>query len=167
MIHNPYVCEIFNPAAFSSQEKPSCANLRFMKADFLDIIGHVADIVGLVGIPTLAVATWQLYQDLRERRKLRIVSDQCLEFYDESLKCGVNLVPLHAVTAIPRAGDTVYLPGEEGPDLKNYGGGVYQVTSVDFSYHPAPEVDQPCPAIPAKIVVKVRRFKRDRGASQQ
>lgn len=131
-----------------------------MKSDILDILGHAADIVGLIGIPTLVVATYTLYRDFRESRKPKIVSDQCLEFYDESLRCGINLVPLHTVTAVPRAGDTVYLPGEDGPDNKNYGGGVYQVTSIDFSYHPAPEVDQPCPAIPAKIVVRVKKFEK-------
>lgn len=132
-----------------------------MKANFLHIIGHAADFVGLIGIPTLAVATYQLYRSFKESRKPKSVSDQCLEFYDESARCPINLVPLDRITAIPRAGDTVYLPGEYDPVGKNYGGGVYEVTSIDFSYHPAPdEVDQPCPALPAKIVVRVRPFKK-------
>ena len=126
---------------------------------FLDIIGHVADFVGLIGIPTLAVATYQLYRGFKESRKLRSVSDQCLEFYDESLKCAINLVPIDKIAAMPRAGDTVHLPGEDAPEGKNYGGGVYEVTTVGFSYHAAPdEVDQPCPALPAKIIVRVKPF---------
>jgi hypothetical protein len=126
-----------------------------------DPISFVADIVAIIGIPTLAVSTINLYQEAKKAREPQTVSYGCLEFCDIEDKCGVNLVPLEKATAIPRVGDQVYLPGET-QDSKAYGRGYYEVLKVVFGYSEAPEIDQPCPALPAKIVVHVRELRREK-----
>jgi len=120
-----------------------------------DPIGLVADIVTIFGIPAVYVSTRQFYQEAKKAREPQGVSHGCLEFNDVDQDVGINLVPLKAVTAIPRAGDRVYLPGETRGS-ENRGGGFYEVLDVKFSYVQAPEVDQPCPALPSKIMVQVR-----------
>ena len=128
-----------------------------MNFQWPDPISFVADIIAIIGIPTLAVSTRILYQDAKKAREPQSVSHGCLEFGHADDKTGINVVPLTEVTAIPRPGDTVLLPGEY-VDHKNYGGGVYKVESVVFSYLPADpkEVNQPCPALPSKITINVR-----------
>ena len=127
-----------------------------MSFQWPDPISFVADIIAIVGIPALVVSTAKLYHDAKKAREPQSVSHGCLEFNDVDREVAINLVPLREVTAIPRAGDVVLLPGETVND-KNYGGGDYRVQSVEFSYLPAAdEVDQPCPALPSKIIVNVR-----------
>jgi hypothetical protein len=101
-----------------------------------DPISFVADFIAIVGIPTLAVSTRNLYSDAKKAREPQSVSHGCLEFYDEDKGVGINLVPLKEITAIPRAGDLVLLPGEtdRADHWKNYGGGNYEVLRVEFSY---------------------------------
>jgi hypothetical protein len=121
-----------------------------------DPIGFVADIIAILGIPTLVFSTAKLYKDTKKAREPQSVSHGCLEFSYADRKIAINLVPLTEVTAIPRAGDRVFLPGETRGG-KNLGGGLYEVEDVAFSYLEAPdEVDQPCPALPSKIMVRVR-----------
>jgi hypothetical protein len=119
-----------------------------------DPISFVADIIAIIGIPTLAVTTYQFYQAYLKRKEIKNVSQYCLEFNERGT--GINLVPLERVTGYPRPGDIVFLPGEtvEG---KNYGGGEYEVERVAFTFHEAPEIDEPCPAVPSKVVAYVRR----------
>jgi hypothetical protein len=81
------------------------------------------------------------------------VSQDCLEFSDG---IGINLVPLEKVAAFPRPGDVVYLPGETRAG-ENRGGGVYDVEQVSFTFLEAPEIDQPCPAVPSKVIAHVRK----------
>ena len=121
---------------------------------WLDIFGLLADIITIIGVPVLAWTTWKLYQQYRESREIKNVSQDCLEFNEQ--ETGINLVPLNKVVAFPRPGDIVFLPGEtvEG---KNYGGGEYEVEKVAFSFHEAPEINQPCPAVPSKVIAYVRR----------
>ena len=119
-----------------------------------DPISRVADIVAIVGIPALAVTNWKLYRQYRKGREIKNVSQDCLEFNEQ--RTGINLVPLELVAAFPRPGDIVFLPGEthEG---KNLGGGEYEVERVAFTFHEAPEIEQPCPAVPSKVVAYVRK----------
>ena len=119
-----------------------------------DPISFVADVVAIIGIPALAVATWRLYKAFVKGTKTKNVRQDCLEFSEQGI--GINLVPLEKVTAFPRPGDIVLLPGEtfEG---KNYGGGEYEVERVAFSFREAREVNQPCPAIPTKVIASVRK----------
>lgn len=119
-----------------------------------DPISLVADIVTIIGIPVLAVTTGKLYQEYSKSREIKNVSQDCLEFNEKGT--GINLVPLDRVAAFPRPGDIVFLPGEthEG---KNYGGGEYEVERVAFTFNEAPEIDQPCPAVPSKVVDSVRK----------
>jgi hypothetical protein len=130
---------------------------------WLDVVGHLADLVTILGVPLLAVGTWQLVREIRreraERKVMKIVSQDCLEFYDSQQKVPVNLVPLERVDAFPRPGDRVFLPGEtyEG---KNLGSGEYEVERIAFTFFEAPEVDQPCPAVPSKVVAYVRKRER-------
>jgi hypothetical protein len=130
-----------------------------MTFNWPDPISLVADIVTFVGVPIIAVSLYQLAQEFRRARVPKGVSQDCLEFYDSREKVGVNLVPLKTVSAFPRVGDRVFLPGETH-DGENYGGGEYEVEKIAFTFSEAPEVDQPCPAVPSKVVVYVRRSER-------
>jgi hypothetical protein len=130
-----------------------------MKFVLPDPISFVADLVTLFGIPALAYATYQLYKNAKRAREPQAVSHGCLEFYDIENEVGINLVPLDTVVAIPREGDSVLLPGDM--DHGYLGGGDYDVLSVEFTFVPPlhGEVDQPCPALPGKIIVVVRKRK--------
>ena len=121
-----------------------------------DPISFVADVVTLVGVPVLGFSTWSLYRQLKEARKLRGVGEDCLNFHDVDTKCGVNLIPFKNVTAIPRVGDHVSLPGETD-EVKNYGGGWYEVVGVDFYYREDRKDDHPSPAAPLAIQINVRK----------
>jgi hypothetical protein len=129
-----------------------------------DPISFLADIVTFVGIPVLSVTTYSLYKDAKKERENRTVSMGCMEFNDVDARVGVNLVPLKQITDVPRIGDEVYLPGETH-DHKNYGGGLYKVLNVVFCYEEAPEINQPCPALPVKIIVDVRSITHSSGES--
>jgi hypothetical protein len=73
----------------------------------LDIVGHVADCVTILGVFVLAVGTWKLFKEVRleraERKKERIISEDCLEFYDLAQMVAMNLVPLKADSCHVRA----------------------------------------------------------------
>ncbi len=120
-----------------------------------DLLGILADFVTIIGIPALAVTTYRLYREYEKSSEPGIVSQYCLEFSDR--ECGINLVPLEKVAAYPRPGDLVFLPGETRAG-KNLGGGTYEVERVSFSFHEAPEIDQPCPAVPSKVIAHVRKL---------
>jgi len=142
-----------------------------MGAHFLDLMSHAADVVTLVGVPTLAWSTWKLWQDRKKDRAeeaerrieathREIVSQGCVDFEDTRRGVGINLVPFGKLAAVPRPGDFVVLPGETR-DGRNFGGGEYEVERVSFSFQEAPEIaDQPCPAVPSKIIVDVHRRER-------
>ena len=119
-----------------------------------DPLSLIADVVTIVGIPILVVTSYRLYREYAKSLEVKNVSQDCLEFNEKGT--GINLVPLERVVAFPRPGDMVFLPGEthEG---KNYGGGEYEVEKVAFTFHEAPEIDQPCPAVPSKVVAYVRK----------
>jgi len=138
-----------------------------MTSPWLDVVGRLGDFVTILGVPLLAAGTWQLVREIRreraERKAVKIVSQDCLEFYDSEQKVGVNLVPLERVRAFPSPGDRVFFPGEthEG---KNFGGGEYEVEKIVFTFFEAPEVDQPCPAVPSKVIAYVHKMERKRPA---
>jgi hypothetical protein len=134
-----------------------------MSFQWPDPISLLADIIAIIGIPTLAVSTRNLYSDAKKAGEPQSVSHGCLEFADVDQRVGINLVPLKEITAIPRAGDIVLLPGETR-DHENRGGGNYRVLSVEFSYLEDyyGEVDQPCAALPSKIIVNVRNMENER-----
>lgn len=117
----------------------------------------IADIFTFVGVPTLVITTCKLYREFQkeraERRAIKIVSENCLEFYDSQNRVAINLVPLEKITSLPRPGDHVFLPGE---GIK-YGAGEYEVESISFSFGKARDIDQPCPAVPSRVVAHVRR----------
>jgi hypothetical protein len=120
-----------------------------------DPLSFFADVVTIVGIPLLVVTTYRLYREYSKSREVKNVSQDCLEFNEKGT--GINLVSLERVAAFPRPGDIVFLPGEMR-DGKNYGGGEYEVERVAFTFNEAPEIDdQPCPAVPSKVVVSVRK----------
>jgi hypothetical protein len=136
-----------------------------------DPISLAADAITIVGLPLLVLGALKLFRDLRkdraeeEQRKIEashreIVSQGCVEFYDTRHGVGVNLIPFEKIVAVPRPGDFVMLPGETH-DGQTLGAGEYEVESVSFSFQEAPEIgDQPCPAVPSKIVVYVHRRER-------
>jgi hypothetical protein len=100
------------------------------------------------------------HQDAKQERQLKGVSEDCLSFYDVHAKCGINLVPFADVTAIPRTGDIVSLPGEtnEMDEKKNYGGGRYEVVSVEFYYCEDWESDRPTAAKQLGIQINVKKI---------
>lgn len=125
-----------------------------------DPISLVTDVVTFIGVPTLGVTTWRFYQEYRkeqaERTVIKSVSQGCLEFYDYQERVVINLVELDRVAASPRPGDLVMLPGETREGA-NRGGGDYEVERVIFTFLEEPEIDQPCSAIPSKVIAYVRR----------
>jgi hypothetical protein len=139
-----------------------------MTVSWLEVVGHVADVITIVGLPTLIWSTMRLWGELRKERvevvlrraeeqRRQVVSVGCLEFTDADAV--INLVPLEKMAAVPRPGDFVSLPGETAGG-KNYGGGEYQVEKVSLTFLEAPEIDQPCPAVPSKVIVHVRKRSR-------
>ena len=121
----------------------------------------IADIVTIIGVPVLVVSVCKLYREHQkeraERGTIRGVSEDCLEFYDRQEKVAINLIPLETIRILPRVGDFVFLPGETR-DGVNVSAAEYEVEKVSFNFREAPEVDQPCPAAPAKVIVYVRRI---------
>ena len=122
-----------------------------------DPISFIADVVTIIGVPVLVVATWQLYQEAKEARKRKGVGEDCLNFFDVTAKCAVNLVPFKNVTTIPSVGDVVTLPGETD-GRKNYGGGRYEVVGVEFYYQEDRESYRPSPATPLAIQINVKKL---------
>jgi len=133
-----------------------------------DPISLAADVVTIIGLPTLVWSTLRLLSDAKKERataderraeeeRREIVSVGCLEFSEG--RTVINFVPLEKVGAFPRPGDVVYLPGEtrEG---QNYGRGAYEVERLSFTFLEAPEIDQPCPAVPSKVIVHVKERAR-------
>jgi hypothetical protein len=129
-----------------------------------DPLSLTADVITIIGLPTLVWSTLRLLYDLGKERaeaaerraeeeRREIVSVGCLEFSDG--RTAINLVPLEKVAAFPRPGDIVYLPGETREGL-NLGGGTYEVEKLSFTFFEAPEIDQPCPAVPSKVIAHVR-----------
>lgn len=85
------------------------------------------------------------------------ISEDCLEFYDDAGRIGVNLVPFEKAAFIPRAGEIVYLPGQ-GP---GYGDGTYRVTGVAYIFSPDVESDMPeelGPGVLKKITLRVEKL---------
>jgi hypothetical protein len=130
-----------------------------------DPISLAADVVTFVGVPVLGWTMYKIWAELRreraERKAFKSVSQDCLEFSDDQV--GINLVPFERVAAFPRPGDIVILPGETR-DGVNLGAGVYEVDRVSFTFLEAPEIDQPCPAVPSKVIAHVRKRVRPRSS---
>jgi len=141
------------------------ARVSGMAPAWPDSISLVADAITIIGLPALVWSTLRLWSEFRkdraesierraEEERRETVSVGCLEFSDG--RAGINLVPLEKVAAFPRPGDIVFLPGEtrEG---RNWGGATYEVERISFSFLEAPEIDQPCPAVPSKVIAHVRK----------
>jgi hypothetical protein len=133
-----------------------------------DPVSLVSDVVTIVGLPTLMWSTVRLVKEARkeradaaerlhEERRKETISVGCLEFLDG--RTGVNVVPLDKVRGLPRPGDIVSLPGETRTG-RNSGEGEYEVERLTFTFLEAPEIDQPCPAIPSRVIAHVRRLAR-------
>lgn len=120
-----------------------------------DPISFIADIIAIVGIPTLAYSTKQLYADLTRARETKVVSFECVEFNDIDARVAVNLVPFENMTSLPRVGDEVYLPGDLD-DRERKASNIYKVLKILFIYNGVRHREQPIAAIPAKICIDVR-----------
>lgn len=66
-------------------------------------------------------------------------------------------MPFKQLTAIPRVGDHISLPGETDEE-RNYGGGWYEVVGVDFYYREDREMNRPTPATTSVIQINVRKI---------
>ena len=134
-----------------------------MTLQWPDPISLVADLVTVFGVPVLVVSTWKFYREFRQewaaRKQMVGVSHGCLEF-NLNGKVGINLVPLEKITVLPRPGDFVTLPGEGYKYGTRGGCGEYEVERVSFLFQEAPEVDQPCPALPSKVIAYVHKRER-------
>ena len=140
----------------TSRQAPNCVILGRMAFAWPDPISLIADVVTIIGLPAIVVTTWSLYREFRKERaeRKKLISEGCLEFLDSQQRVAVNLVPLDRVPSLPRPGDRVFLPGEG----VNYGAGQYEIESISFTFEEAPNIGQPCPAVPAKVVARVRRI---------
>lgn len=126
-----------------------------MSFSWPDPISLFADVVTIVGIPTLAVSTLKLFQYAKKAEELKVVGEDCLNFYDVTKGRGINLVPFKNVTAIPRAGDIVSLPGETN-EKRKYRGGRYEVVDVEFDYREDDKSHLPVAATPLTIRINVK-----------
>ena len=124
-----------------------------------DPISFFADLITVVGVPTLAVSTWKLYQAQREERKPKGISQECVSFYDVDRKVSINLIPFEFLVALPKTGDRIILPGETAPGA-SYGDGVYDVIGVQFHYVKRPDLPRPASAATSVIEVNVRLVSR-------
>ena len=112
-----------------------------------DPISLAADVVTFVGIPVLVVTTLKFYREYRneaaERKAIKGVTEDHLEFYDTRNKAVVDIVPLDRMAAFPRAGDVVFLPNVVY-DGRIVAGGSYEVERLNFTFcRPEPETDEP------------------------
>ena len=94
-----------------------------------------------------------LHHRAGEVQKIKGVTEDCVEFVDAERNVAINVAPMFAVRFVPRSGETVFLPGEEGS-----GSGTYKVRNVTYYYRENPDADGPCPAKPLKITVAVRKL---------
>ena len=87
------------------------------------------------------------------------ISEDCIEFFDDAGKVGINLVPPEKAAFIPRIGEIVYLPGQGS----GCGDGTYQVTGVAYIFSPDGESDMPeelGPGVLKKITLRVEKLYR-------
>jgi hypothetical protein len=128
-----------------------------MTLNWPESISLTADVVTLLGIPILIAGTVALFFQLRADRQLKGVGEDCLNFFDVDRKVTVNVVPYKATPAIPRVGETVYLPGETEGEM-GWGTGQYQVVGVEFRYREDRASGRPAAALPLAIEISVRRL---------
>ena len=121
---------------------------------WLDWFSLVADVVTIIGIPSLWYAYHQLWKQHREARRIKIVSENCLEFLVPGR--AINLVRLDGLPVLPRMGDMVYLPAEDGGEFDR---GSYRVQKLEYFFvRPAEEhCTQPAEAVLGKVVANVER----------
>jgi hypothetical protein len=122
-----------------------------------DPVSFLADIVTILGVPLLFVANRALYREVKKAHQLKGVGEDCLIFHDVNGKCAINLAPYGNSAVVPGKGDVVTLPGETS-EAKNYGGGRYEVVSVEFHYRQDRKSDRPCPATLITIEVNVKKL---------
>lgn len=122
-----------------------------------DPISFIADVVTIVGLPIIWLTFKGWLREWKYDREHNIASMDCIEFLDVDGRHGINLVPIKTLSVIPRVGEEVYLPGER-QNGEQFSTGLYRVLSVRFIYGIAPEVRQPSPARPEKIVIQVRNI---------
>lgn len=86
------------------------------------------------------------------------VTEDSVEFYDADRKIGINLVPRWSVQFLPRVGDFVTLPGEDGD-----GRGIFRVKRIMHLFVEDEAVDFPSQARLLKITIEVQGVKRRLG----
>jgi hypothetical protein len=123
--------------------------------NWLDCFSLVADVVTVVGVPSLWYANRQLWKQYQESHKMEIVSENCLEFLAPGR--AINLVPLKTLPVLPRVGEIVDLPAERGAESEI---GSYRVERLDhvFVRPPDDQVTQPVPAVLGKVIARVSRI---------
>jgi hypothetical protein len=90
----------------------------------------------LVGLPTLAATYYQSYRNRRENQEARrrlIYAGNCLEFVHRD-GASINVVPLGTLHSLPRCGDIVFLPGDDGAGPDDAQHGAYSVSRVEHIY---------------------------------
>jgi hypothetical protein len=145
-----------------------------------DPISLVANVFTLLGVPTLTWSTWRLWRDFEKEKRAETQRRaekaqrkfetefhvnwyrEAIEFYEPHQSHGpINVVPFEKAGALPRPGDTVYLPGETRTRPPEYAALEYEVEKVEFVFEETPKIiDQPCPAILSKILVAVKRERK-------
>jgi hypothetical protein len=122
--------------------------------NWLDCFSLVADVVTVVGIPSLLYANRQLWKQYQESHRARIVSENCLEFLAPGR--AINLVPLETLSVLPRVGEIVDLPAETGAESEI---GSYRVERIDHVFVRSSEdqMRQPVQAVLGKVIARVSR----------
>ena len=120
----------------------------------MDCLSVIADVVTLLGVPSIAVSEWLLWQQWREFQRPKIVSEDCLEFCIG--RTAINLTPLQTLRFLPRQGDIVHLPGEGA----EFGQGTYRIASLEYIYLQPRErkVRQPSASELKKVIARIERF---------
>jgi hypothetical protein len=85
------------------------------------------------------------------------ISEDSLEFYDDTGRVAINLVPFGKAPFIPWVGEIVILPGQ-GP---KYGAGTYRVTKVEHLFFADAASELPPdfgPGVLKKITLRVEKL---------
>lgn len=120
-----------------------CAAIRAEVGENPSFANRLRSVVGAVGTSAHMV---------------RGVTEDCIEFYDPDQKIGINLVPRWSLQFLPKVGEFVVLPGQDGK-----GHGTYQVKRIMHLYVEDDGGDFPNQARLFKITIEVQSLKRRSG----
>lgn len=84
---------------------------------------------------------------------MKSVCQDCLEFHDARRGMCVGLIPLNKVDFLPRAGEQLHLPGEDGKGLVTY-----KIDAIRYLYTNAPDDQEQGDVALLKITAEVTKL---------